>query len=145
MHGNALYLHWQVKIGRDPQVFHSLLVSEFRRKTKVLFCSQAKTGKSKPASVFKRCVPGLWFLTGSQQVWFRGCPIEGAVCLTLNGVAGASKHRLHTARQRASGGLCSRLGPYIHELSGRDRAGGVCFFFFLNLCSWLLKFSIPEI
>ena len=86
--GESICYGGQLKISRDPQVFHSLLVSEFSGGKKCFFCPQAKSRKSKPASVFKRCVPGLWFLTGSPQVWFRGCPIEGAVCLTLNGVAG---------------------------------------------------------
>ena len=138
---------WQCPLpalaGKDQQRSASVSLSAclgIQKKKKVLFCSQAKTGKSKPASVFKRCVPGLWFLTRSQQVWFRGCPIEGAVCLTLNGVAGASKQRLNTARQRASGGLCSRLGPYIHQLSGRDVGGGggggeCSFFFFFLICA----------
>lgn len=38
---------------------------------------------------------GLWFLPPSLQVWFRGRPIEGAVCLPLNGVLGVRKRKPH--------------------------------------------------
>lgn len=59
----------------------------------LLFSSLARKGKT--AMAFKCFSPGLWFLPPSLQVWFRRCPIEGAVCLPWNGVLGVSKQKPH--------------------------------------------------
>lgn len=83
-------------------------------------------------------MPGLWFLPRSQQVWFRGCPIEGAVCLTLNGLVGASKQRQHPSPEVERSAVFAPWGPVsmsFLEVKGNER---------FNLFSWLFKFSLPE-
>lgn len=95
------FLSWP---GKDQQRSEGDFTHFFSRDPeKKCFCSLTAAAKGETSKVFKCLAPGQWFLQRNLQAWFRGCPTEGAVCLTLNGVVSARTLATPLARGRVKG------------------------------------------